>query len=225
VRPAPVSAAPAVAVPPAIEVPLDVPTRYATQPGTTPKTDNRKQNEIPAVDPKEVQLPSRDKIFGAVYNDRELERAIMDSIRRDQEINNPKNPLPPETLVFPTLPEVSPRGVAYQPKTAGYAPRAVHLEPGYVVHRRLHFEEKNAERAGWDLGPLSTLASAAHFYRGALLFPGSLATGFTSGFWDTSAGKCVPGGLSPYYLYPPGLSTTGWLTEIGVITGFAFLLQ
>ena len=34
--------------------------------------------------------------------------------------------------------------------TVGAAPSTVVLEPGYVVHRRLYFEEKNAERYGWD---------------------------------------------------------------------------
>jgi hypothetical protein len=61
--------------------------------------------------------------------------------------------------------------------------------------------------------------STVSFYKNALLWPNSLASGLEVGFWDTSAGKCLPGSPTPYYLYPPGLTITGVLTEAGLITG------
>ena len=97
------------------------------------------------------------------------------------------------------------------------------LEPGYVVHRRLHFEQRNAERTGWDFGALHPFVSALHFYTDVLTWPGSLASGCASGFWDTSAGKCLPGSPSPLYLYPPGLTISGGLAQGAIITGAAFL--
>ncbi|WP_157469178.1 hypothetical protein [Gemmata sp. SH-PL17] len=229
--------------------PSTVPTGFAAQPG--PKgggflPEKKVGNPIPPVDPREIQLPSRDKIF-TVYNDPELERAIMFQTIRDRiaitekQIREEKDPgeiqKQERTLQelkaikepkdsgyqFPPLPVISSPGVAYQPKTAAYAPHTMYLEPGYVVHRRLHFEERNAERQGWDLGPLSTLVSAGTFYRNVLLWPQSLVSGCRTGFWDTSAGKCLPGSPSPYYLYPPGLTLTGTVAEAGIITGAAFL--
>ena len=97
------------------------------------------------------------------------------------------------------------------------------VEPGYVVHRRLHFEEKNAERARWDLGPLSVVVGAAYFYRDVQLWQQSLASGCVTGFWSTSAGKCLPGTPSSYYLYPVGLTVTGTAFETLVITSATFI--
>ncbi|HEY1186349.1 MAG TPA: hypothetical protein VGE74_01775, partial [Gemmata sp.] len=167
--------------------------------------------------------PPRDKIFGVAYNDPELERAIMESARQNLKRQGTYTPALEKDLVFPLLPQVDPSGAPYQSKTVTYAPRQLLIEPGYVVHRRLHFEDRNAERAGWDMGPLSTIVSAGRFYRGVLLWPASLASGATFGFWDTSAGKCLPGSPSPYYLYPPNLTVTGGLAEAGILTGFSFL--
>ena len=101
--------------------------------------------------------------------------------------------------------------------------RAQH-EALYVVHRRLHFEEKNAERYGWDLGIIQTFVSAAYFYKDVLLWPNSLASGVAYGFWDTNAGKCLPGSPTPYMLYPPGLTITGSVVEGLFVTGVAFAI-
>ncbi len=214
---------PAYLQPPAVNVPpAATPINSATQPGDTTSTSDKKQEfKPPPVDPKEVQLPSRDKIFNSIYNDLELEKAIMDAVKATE--LKAKRKIDPATFVFPSLPEVSPRGLSYQPKTLTYSPRTLHIEPGYVVHRRLHFEGRNAERQGWDLGPLSTLVSAGSFYRDMLLWPQSLASGAVHGFWDTSAGKCLPGSPSPYYLYPPGLTLTGTTAEAGIIAGVSVL--
>jgi hypothetical protein len=153
-----------------------------------------------------------------------LEMDIVDLEKSRKELLAINDPSVDPTYRFPALPVVSPPGVAYQPKTAAYAPRKVILEPGYIVHRRLHFEEKNSERAAWDLGPMTTLVSAAYFWKDTLLLPQSLASGCVYGHWDTSAGKCLPGSPSPYYLYPPGLTLTGTAVEGVVVTGAVFLL-
>jgi hypothetical protein len=202
-----------------------------TQPEMQPKTDQgdippstslKKELKIVPVPPQYIQLPSRERIF-TVYDDDQLEKAIMERLREDLKADKKWTPELEKYLVFPALPVISPPGVAYQPKTVGYEPRKLMVEPGYVVHRRLHFEEKNAERTGWDLGPLQTLVSATYFWRDTLLLPQSLASGCVYGFWDTSAGKCLPGNTSPYYLYPLGLTRTGTIVEGAAITGGFFL--
>ena len=182
-----------------------------------------------------TQLPPREKVF-MVYDDAQLEKAVIDRVLQQLLDDNEKkigkdrvDPAvlvknqDPRTLRFPALPVISPPGVAYQPKTPAYEPRKVLTEPGYVVHRRLLFEEKNAERAGWDLGPMQTLLSAAYFYRDVLALPHNLASGCVSGFWGTSAGKCLPGSPSPYYVYPLGLTLTGSAVEGAAVTGGLFL--
>lgn len=230
------------APPIAVAAPAAAPVAY--QPPTPPLVDpviaQKQPLKIPQVPPEYIRLPPRDNIF-MVYNDLELEKAIMERLRQDLreqyvrqfESSNKRKPTAEEQqkhlenqekyLVFPALPVVNPPGVPYQSKTAAYAPSKMILEPGYVVHRRLHFEEKNGERAGWDLGPLSTVVSAAYFYRDVLLWPQSLASGCVTGFWSTNAGKCLPGSPSPYYLYPPGLTVSGTAFETLVVTGAAFI--
>ncbi|AWM39501.1 hypothetical protein GobsT_21650 [Gemmata obscuriglobus] len=212
-----------------------------------PKQDFK--NRVVEVDPKEIQLPSRDKIFGVSYNDAELRQAIVEAAFKDrlrllekslkddaaagkptagteELIRNLRAVKDPRTLPefeFPALPVVSPAGVAYQPKTLAYPASKLTIEPLYVVHRRLHFEQRNFERAGWDLGPMTTLVSAGKFYRDVLLWPAGLVSGCTYGFWDTNAGKCLPGSPTPLYLYPPNLTCGGIMAEAGLVTGFAFL--
>ena len=82
----------------------------------------------------------------------------------------------------------------------------------------------NSERYGWDLGFASPLVSTAAFYKDVIFWPYSLGSGVRTGFWDTSAGKCLPGSPVPYYLYPPGLSISGTATEALVVTGAAVII-
>ena len=185
-----------------------------------------------------TRLPSRQVIF-TMYDDVELEKLIIRAVREDiirlQKQSDGKPPekpvVPPaadQRLEFPSLADIrnrlSPPGVPYVAKTVNYAPNKVVYEPIYVIHRRLHFEEKNTERYGWDLGFVQPFVSTLYFYKDTLLWPNSLASGIETGFWDTSAGKCLPGSPVPYLLYPPGLTVSGMLFEGGIITGAAFIL-
>lgn len=189
------------------------------QPGTSTSQKQQPGNVVPPENEKPTHpLPSRRVIFD-MYDDATLERAIIQSIQRQ----NPGVDL--STLRFPRLEPVVPPGTQYVPKTVGYEPHKAIYEPYYVVHRRLHFEEKNTERYGWDLGIIQPFVSTLYFYKDVLLWPNSLASGVEVGFWDTSAGKCLPGSPVPYYLYPPGLTISGMLFEGGIITGSAFILR
>jgi hypothetical protein len=216
------------------------------QPGEITSTSKK---DIPKVPPEFVQLPSRATVF-TVYDDKQLEAAILDRVLRDRiatlekQIQSEtdagkratligfleaarkalKDPKSDDSYNFPELPVVSPPGTVYRPKTLDYAPRQVLIEPTYVVHRRLHFEERNAERSGWDLGPAQALLSTAHFWRDTLLWPQSLASACVRGPWDTSAGKAGVGCPAPYYVYPLGLTITGTAAETAILTGGAFLL-
>ena len=185
-------------------------------------TSQKQEVQTVPVPDQYVKLPDRQNVFLS-YDNLDLEKAIMDRLR--EELRNEKKYTPDQEkyLVFPPLPVISPPGVAYVAKTTTYPRHLATLEPDYVVHRRLHFEERNAERQGWDLGPMQTLISAMYFWKDTLLLPQSLASGVVHGFWDTSAGKCLPGSPSPYYLYPPGLTLTGTLAEAAVVTGAVFV--
>ncbi|QJW95683.1 hypothetical protein [Frigoriglobus tundricola] len=163
-------------------------------------------------------------------------KSLKDEVARDEaeialqektlnDLKAVKDPTADQSFRFPPLPVVGPPASAYQPKTVTYAPRKLIVEPGFVAHRKLYLEERNAERAGWDFGPMQTLVSAAYFWKGTLTIPQSFASGFVYGHWDTSAGKCLPGSPSPYYLYPPGLTVTGTVAEGVLITGAGFIFK
>jgi hypothetical protein len=172
-----------------------------------------------ALDPMyRTVLPPRQEIF-RMRNDAELEKWVMEQVRVNQNL-----PVGDPSLKFPEEETIG-GAIKYQAKSSQYPPHTVNIEPTYLVHRRLLFEEVNAERYGWDLGVLQPLVSSAYFYKDVLFLPSTLAAGFVQGFWDTNAGKCLPGSPTPYMLYPPGLTITGGAFEGAVVTGLAVVLH
>ncbi|MDB5313433.1 MAG: hypothetical protein JWO38_7635 [Gemmataceae bacterium] len=211
--PVPLPFAPTAAQPPAPAQP------FPSEPAPRPE-------DLKKPPPGVTELPKPAQIF-RMYDDATLRRFILEAVAERlnaaEQVRKPgekKKEYKPEDLApFPPLPAVTPPGVVYAPKTEKLPPGKMVYEPMFVIHRRLHFEEKNAERYGWDFGFIQPFVSTISFYKNALLWPNSLASGFEVGFWDTSAGKCLPGSPTPYYLYPPGLTITGVLAEASVVTG------
>lgn len=133
-------------------------------------------------------------------------------------------PTDPESYYrSPTLGALVPPGTQYQSKTVNYPPMKTTIEPDYVVHRRLYFEQINNERYGWDLGIIQPAVSTLAFYKDTLLWPARLAS-YPFERYDTSAGKCYPGSPVPYYLYPPEISLFGGTVGVGTIVGVAALI-
>lgn len=152
----------------------------------------------------------------------ELERDYAEKLERYRqglERDKPVKPEPPTKLPLLDQPQ-------YQPSVlvkAGYDPVRALLEPGYVVHRRLYFEEKNSDRYGWELGLAQPLVSAGVFCKDVLLWPSHLTSSLFERY-DTSAGKCRPGDPVAYYLYPPNITLGGGLIGAGVFIGAGFLI-
>lgn len=155
------------------------------------------------------------------YNDKvkEFERE-MDLFKKGLRDDEPKNkPAKPIAVDLIPVPPGQPMTVV----KAGYAPAQAVIEPRYVVHRRLYFEEKNAERYGWDLGLAQPVVSTGIFFKDVLFWPAHLTSNFYERY-DVSAGKCPPGSPVAYYLYPPNIDLKGGLVQTGVVIGTAFLL-
>lgn len=214
----PTSPAPMVAFPQtpataiAMQPPVPKPVTPNPPPGIKPMTPPDYAELAPEY---RTDLPPRSVIF-KMFTPKELEEWVMDKVSQSQNI-------PLQELHFPPEEPVA-LGQTYHAKTANYPPQKAVIEPLYLVHRRLLFEEINAERYGWDLGVIQPLVSAAFFYADFFLLPETLVSGFAQGFWDTSAGKCLPGSPTPYILYPPGLTVSGSLAEAAVITGLSFAI-
>lgn len=151
-----------------------------------------------------TDLPGPDRLFR-----RESEKQVFERIRQDarRKAGNPR-------VVFPAEPVLS---------TATYAgrsfPRTMEwVEPGYVCHGRLMFEQPNLERQGWNLGVLTPVAAVTGFYYDLALFPYHYWTRPLQR-WDCSAGKCLPGDPSPLLFYPEEYSLTGLLGQAAFIAG------
>jgi hypothetical protein len=152
----------------------------------------------------QVSPPGKDRI-SRVENDRSLQERIRQESRRID---------PKESVPFPEEPLLS--RDTYGGRGNLWQQRQLTVEPGYVCHKRLLFEELNAERYGWDLGVLQPVLSTAYFYKDVALLPYHLATDVCR-CHECNSGKCLPGDPTPYLLYPPELSLTGTVAEVGVI--------
>lgn len=114
----------------------------------------------------------------------------------------------PERIAFPEEPILS----RDRYKGRHWTPTYEIVEPQYVCHGRLLFEELNSERYGWDLGVIQPLVSAAVFYADVAALPYNAFKDFGRKF-ECNAGYCLPGDPVPYLIYPPEWSLTGVLAE------------
>ncbi len=182
------------------------------------ESDKPKPDEVTVPDDKEKLkptsdlsgLPSRDEVFRMI-SDKELDARILKDLKKTPDVK------------FPEPAPLKSGNDVYVSRVNTYAPIQILVEPNYVVHRRLYFEEVNSERSGWDAGPIQSVISAGYFYKDVLFWPHNLASGFWKNRYDVSSGKCMPGSPTPYYLYPPGFTAGGTLTEAVVLTGTAFI--
>jgi hypothetical protein len=118
------------------------------------------------------------------------------------------------------FPEEEP--VSNQVYTARQSPRLVRLvEPSYVTHGRLFFEQPNQERYGWDLGPLSPAIEMGLYYYDLVMLPYHVGSQ-TCHQCDGSAGKCLPGDATPLLFYREQFSLTGIVFEAGAVLGLNF---
>lgn len=225
-------------------------TTPTTQPingnGQDDKKDEKK-DEKPKISVPTQQEPDRMRVFRLPTDDElfaektpERTESILDKIRKSNQSTEMKyrekleefkkglikeKPTEPELLRVEDLVIRASDTLAPIPPTTkpGYSPTQLALEPSYVVHRRLFFEELNSERYGWDLGILQPFVSSAYFYKDVLLWPGHIMSNFKERF-DTNAGKCLPGTPVAYYLYPPQLTIRGGLWETAAVVGTIMLL-
>src|SRR5262249_62160095 len=95
-----------------------------------------------------------------------------------------------------------------------FAPTTRLVEPAYITHHRLYFEELNSERYGWEAGPLQPFFSAGYFFKDMAMLPYHFAVRPCERF-DTNYGKCLPGDPVPYLWYPLELSLAGGISQAG----------
>jgi hypothetical protein len=145
---------------------------------------------------------------------RDSEAQFFERIRQDNRkfLTSQKEPFPEEVPL--TTDKFTPRA---------FPPALRQVEPNYVVHSRLTFEQTNFERRGYDLGFFQPAVSLGLFCFDTLTLPYQLCTRPTQQI-ETSAGRCLPGDPAPMVLFPPEISISGMAGQVaagaGVWLGF-----
>lgn len=150
----------------------------------------------------QLEPPGSERLFRL-----ESEAALNERMRQEG-----KTRIPADKITFPEYQPVSRE--TYPGRH--WPPQTEIAEPNYVCHRRLLFEDPNSERFGWDFGILQPVVSTAKFYADVVTLPYHLGTA-PCRCYECSAGLCLPGDPVPYLCYPPELSATGALAEVGAI--------
>jgi len=155
---------------------------------------------------------------------RESQAKFYDRIRQELKSQGSTNPaifpedmpVSKEVYTRPSYPRVDP--LLRQP-----FPEMIELvEPAYVCHRRLLFEQPNFERAGWNLGAAQPLAHITVFYYDLALMPYHFYSDFRNR-GECSVGKCLPGDPAPFTVPIERFSVTGLIGEAGAIIGGLYL--
>jgi hypothetical protein len=152
------------------------------------------------------EIPGAEVLFRVESEKSLFERMRQESLRANG-----------ERLVFPDEP-----GTKETYAGRHWVPLTKQVEPYFVVHGRLLFEQQNTTRGIWDLGFMTPAVCLGKFYWDALLLPYNLGTRPFQEY-DTDAGKCLPGDPSPLFLYPVEFSLTGLLAEGAAVTGAFFV--
>jgi hypothetical protein len=141
----------------------------------------------------------------------ESEAALMERMRQELLKSG-------ERIVFPDEPPLT-----KEPYRGRPAPGLTKIvEPHFVCHGRLLFEQPNFERGLWDFGILGPLVINAKFAVDLVMLPYHLGTRPFQQY-DCSAGKCMPGDPTPFLLYPEEFSLTGLTAEAAAVTGLWFV--
>jgi hypothetical protein len=154
-----------------------------------------------------TELPGPQRLFA-----RDSEAQFFDRIRLEMKKQ------PGGRAIFPEEPIISKE----PPRARQFAMRPVMIEPSYVCHGRLYFEQPNFERVGYDLGVLQPAVGLGVFYYDAFLLPYHFWTDVHDR-WECSAGKCLPGDPAPMLLPCERFSVTGLLGKSATLIGFGFL--
>jgi hypothetical protein len=145
-----------------------------------------------------IEPPGPERLFRL-----ESEGTLMERMRQEARGRSPM-----ERISFPDEPILS--RDTYHGRYFGRQCELV--EPNYVCYERLLFEQKNFERYGWDLGPLSPFVCLSEFFIDSAMLPYNTWKDPCRRF-ECSAGYCLPGDPVPLMIYPPTLSLAGGLAE------------
>ncbi len=136
----------------------------------------------------QLQPPGPERLFKL-----ESEANFQERIRQQ----TPRRPYEP--VVFPDEPVLS---TSKEPPQRAWPPQRERVEPYYVCYGPLLYQQKYAERYGWDLGAIAPFVSLGTFWFDVLTAPYHLAVGPCLAE-ECNTGYCLPGDPTPLRLDPP----------------------
>jgi hypothetical protein len=176
------------------------PVRYQPGPLPRPGDDERRTEYQIQLEPPGLERLSR------LDSDETLQERIRQETRaRDAN----------ERVEFPLSPILS--RDKYTGRRHHWQQRQLTVEPDFTFYHKLLFEDKNTERYGWELGELQPLLSAGKFFLDFALLPLKAGNMLCVGCTECSTGYCLPGDPVPLLLYPPEVTLTGTVVELGTI--------
>jgi hypothetical protein len=164
-----------------------------------------------------TELPGQQLLFK-----RESEANLYERIRQNAPRSNPAI-FPTEEPVISKVSYVHPSYPRLDPRTKQPFGNMVEtVEPCYVMHRRLLFEQLNFERGLYDLGVAQPLVSLGVFYYDVATAPYHIWSDLRDRN-ESSVGKCLPGDPAPFLVPCEKFSVTGLIGEFGAIAGLRIL--
>ncbi len=164
------------------------------------------------------ELPGPQTIFK-----RDSERDFFERMRRQMKRSSSdfllpqETPLSKEVIRQTSYPRIDPMGG--QP----FARHEERVEPNYVCHRRLLFEQPNFERYGYDFGILQPGICLGLFWYDVAMLPYHMWSDLGDRV-ECSAGKCLPGDPTPLVVIPEHFSVTGLVAEAGTVFGILYAI-
>jgi hypothetical protein len=153
-----------------------------------------------------LDLPGPQGLFGR----RESEAAFYSRIGQAAPRSQP--------AVFPAEMPVSKE--RYKPRE--FARSVAQVEPLFVMHQRLLFEQPNFERGLYDLGIIQPVVNLGVFYYDLALMPYHYWSNMRD-CSESNVGKCLPGDQAPFRVPIERFSVTGVIGELGVIIAGGYL--
>jgi hypothetical protein len=192
-----------VAVPrtPTLQVPAPIlPVRYQ-MPGRTSGDESQPAYQI------QLEPPGLERLTQGLQSDITLQERI-----RQETLSNPSTAN--ERVDFPEEPILS--RDRYVGRAGLWRERGMIVEPNFVNYGKLLYEDKNAERYGWDFGGPGVALAYGEFLWDTIFLPAHLLNDPCRKN-ESSAGYCLPGDPVPFLLYPPELTVSGAMAEVAVV--------
>jgi hypothetical protein len=154
-----------------------------------------------------TELPGPQRLFL-----RESEAQFFDRLAQEMKRQGGTRAIFPETPVLSKEP--------YQPRCF---PHMVELvEPSYLCHHRLYFEQPNFERYGYNYRMLQPAIELGVFYYDLILWPYHASSDLCNRYECTTE-KCLPGDPAPLRVPCERFSVTGLIGQSAAIIGGLYM--